>query len=572
MAQPKAPGPGAEGGMNAKERRAARRKAEQQQQQQQQQVSAGGSISPKAEVIESIGGSTPTTAGTSAKERRALRRAAERAAASPAGGAVPNPTVVKSETAAPAPASVATSPAPTTAKERRAAKRAAARASAVPTDSGVVRLTADGAKPAAAQGGMNAKERRLLRREEERKKREREGEDGGDGGSARDKRRVKGAAGGNGGGGRPNPFIVFVGQLAYSTTAEGVEEHFRTRGGIEGKISVRLLTRKGTNPPRSKGMAFVEVEDAESAYQCLSLHHTRLDGRLLNVERTSGGGKEKKGERIQEKRGEQKEFMKSVVQRVLGEFITAGRLGKTELDEAAQGVLEKMEAKVMERAVKDYCDKPDRLELHNPSAWFTHHAHELCFRADPEDLEAGSRDWLNDEKIKASGRSRDRDRAAKKARGEQVNVGRGGGRGAVGAGPGGRGGGGSGRVSRGGGSRIMGQERGGFGAGGRTGPGRVPVQTASAPGASDGAETGAGAGLAEKEAPVAPAAGLGRGGGPAGGDGGDGGERAEGERKRQRDTSDLMSIFPSLRGRGGGRAGGMGGRGGGDGARDTKWL
>lgn len=55
---------------------------------------------------------------------------------------------------------------------------------------------------------------------------------------------------------------------------------------------------------------------------------------------------EKKGERIQEKRGEQKEFMKSVVQRVLGEFITAGRLGKTELDEAAQAVLEKMEAKV----------------------------------------------------------------------------------------------------------------------------------------------------------------------------------------------------------------------------------
>lgn len=38
--------------------------------------------------------------------------------------------------------------------------------------------------------------------------------------------------------------------------------------------------------------------------------------------------------------------MKSVVQRVLGEFIDAGRLGKTELDEAAQGVLEKMEAKV----------------------------------------------------------------------------------------------------------------------------------------------------------------------------------------------------------------------------------
>ena len=56
---------------------------------------------------------------------------------------------------------------------------------------------------------------------------------------------------------------------------------------------------------------------------------------------------EKKGERIREKRGEQKELMKSVVQRVLGEFIKAGRLGENELDAAAKGVLEKMEAKVM---------------------------------------------------------------------------------------------------------------------------------------------------------------------------------------------------------------------------------
>lgn len=39
----------------------------------------------------------------------------------------------------------------------------------------------------------------------------------------------------------------------------------------------------------------MEVEDAESAYQCLGLHHSRLDGRLLNVERTSGGGKVRGG-------------------------------------------------------------------------------------------------------------------------------------------------------------------------------------------------------------------------------------------------------------------------------------
>ncbi|CAM9876193.1 unnamed protein product [Pylaiella littoralis] len=376
-----------------------------------------------------------------------------------------------------------------------------------------------------------------------------------------------------------------------------IEEHFRTRGGIEGKISIRLLTHKGTKPPRSKGMAFVQVDDAESAYQCLGLHHSRLDGRLLNIERTSGGGKEKKGARIQEKRGEQKEFMKSVVQRVLGEFIDAGRLGKSELDEAAQKVLEKMEAKVMERAVKDYCDKPDRLELHNPSAWFTHHAHELCFRSDPEDLEAGARDWLNDEKTKAGGRNRDKEKAAKKARGERVN---GGGGGGSSSSAGGRGGGsrGSGWVSRGGGSRIMGRGRGGGGmgrgdgdadaddggGGGGGGGGAESRGAASlpaaggAPAGGDDADSGARPSggacargvdkeLAKVWAPGDPAAGRQGGRGErAGGDGDGGAAGAESERyPQQRDTSDLMSIFPSLRGRGGGRGGTMGGRGGGGG-------
>ena len=53
-----------------------------------------------------------------------------------------------------------------------------------------------------------------------------------------------------------------------------------------------------------------------------------------------------KGNRIKETREEQKEFMKGVVQRVLKEFIDAGKLGEKELDDAAKGVLEKMEARV----------------------------------------------------------------------------------------------------------------------------------------------------------------------------------------------------------------------------------
>lgn len=216
--------------------------------------------------------------------------------------------------------------------------------------------------------------------------------------------------------------------------------------------------------------------------------------------------------------------------------------------------------KVMERAVKDYCDKPDRLELHNPSAWFTHHAHELCFRSDPEDLEAGARDWLNDEKIKAGGRSRDKERAAKKARGERVDgPARGMGRGGSGSGRGSS----SGWVSRGGGSRIMGQGRGGVGRGNGGRGGRGDGGDAGGSGGGEGGgRGGVGVGAAKTEVaarirpPGDPAAGGGRGGGG-------GVQGAESERYSQRDTSDLMSIFPSLRGRGGGRAGGVGGRGGG---------
>lgn len=205
----------------------------------------------------------------------------------------------------------------------------------------------------------------------------------------------------------------------------------------------------------------------------------------------------------------------------------------------------------MERAVKDYCDKPDRLELHNPSAWFTHHAHELAFRADPENLDAGARDWLNDERIKAGGRSRDKDRAAKKGRGERGSGGRG------------HGGGGREKRGRGMGGRGPGAEggRGRGGDGGRAGHEGAGIENSSATeakntshaakgGTRDQQRDGSGGvrGLGREPAKVAPPV-----------------DQAKGQypRRDQRDTSDLMSIFPSLRGRGNGREGSMAGRGGG---------
>ena len=38
--------------------------------------------------------------------------------------------------------------------------------------------------------------------------------------------------------GGDKPYIVFVGQLDYATTAEEVEKHFRLAGGVEGPLQV----------------------------------------------------------------------------------------------------------------------------------------------------------------------------------------------------------------------------------------------------------------------------------------------------------------------------------------------
>ena len=262
----------------------------------------------------------------------------------------------------------------------------------------------------------------------------------------------------------------------------------------------------------------------------------------------------------------------------------------------------------MERAVKDYCDKPDRLDLHNPSAWFTHHAHELAFRADPEDLDAGARDWLKDEHVKAGGRSRDKEKAAKKARGERTGGGgRGGGRSTwvpSGRGGRGRGGGGGGRglgfaAGRGGGGGRGGRGSdfagGSDGSGAGGGEGGRGSSSGGRGGGGDGSGSRSGSAIADVDSANAPPLAVpaareqhaesaaaddavGVGGGRPGGvrirppvdpaardrEGGGGWEGERYPRREQRDTSDLMSIFPSLRGRGGGRGGGpMAGRSGG---------
>ena len=77
---------------------------------------------------------------------------------------------------------------------------------------------------------------------------------------------------------------VFVGQLPLRATAHDVAKHFEAAGSAK----VRLLThRKGGG---SRGIAFVELESESAVHSALKLHHSVMDGRRINVERTVGGG------------------------------------------------------------------------------------------------------------------------------------------------------------------------------------------------------------------------------------------------------------------------------------------
>ena len=80
------------------------------------------------------------------------------------------------------------------------------------------------------------------------------------------------------------PYIVFVGQLSYTTTSDMLFNHFQSKLGTDviskGSVKIRLLTDPKTK--KSRGMAFLEVESPEAMYECLKLHLTHLDGRRIN--------------------------------------------------------------------------------------------------------------------------------------------------------------------------------------------------------------------------------------------------------------------------------------------------
>ena len=170
------------------------------------------------------------------------------------------------------------------------------------------------------------------------------------------------------------PYIAFVGQLSFTTTKDMLFDHIQTALASEkirvtpDTIIIRLLTDAKTK--KSRGMAFVQVFDPEVLYALLKLHHTMLDNRRINVERSTGGGKEIKKEKVDQFRKEQQAFMLSQVQQIIQEYISRKEVAEGELDDTAVLVCTRHSPVIVQAALDAYVEKNGR-EMDNPSAYFT---------------------------------------------------------------------------------------------------------------------------------------------------------------------------------------------------------
>ena len=100
------------------------------------------------------------------------------------------------------------------------------------------------------------------------------------------------------------PRRVFMGQLPYQATVADIQKHMTSLG--VGQLKIRLLTDRRTK--KSRGIAFADCKDDKQLVRALRAHHTSLLGKVINVERTVGGGgkgdrRKAKIQRLRERQG-----------------------------------------------------------------------------------------------------------------------------------------------------------------------------------------------------------------------------------------------------------------------------
>jgi len=187
------------------------------------------------------------------------------------------------------------------------------------------------------------------------------------------------------------PYIIFVGQLSYTTTSDMLYDHFQTTLSKSGTnvtketMKIRLLNDSKTK--KSRGMAFVELSTPEIMYECLKLHLTHLDGRRINAERSAGGrsNSASKKAKITSYREEQTTFMSQTMDSIISSFVKTGDIEEDELDDGVIALCKRHSAVVVEAALKEYVEEKKERKikketlgekedenLRNPSAFLTH--------------------------------------------------------------------------------------------------------------------------------------------------------------------------------------------------------
>mmetsp|Transcript_24868 Transcript_24868/g.37074 ORF Transcript_24868/g.37074 Transcript_24868/m.37074 type:complete len:471 (-) Transcript_24868:685-2097(-) len=175
---------------------------------------------------------------------------------------------------------------------------------------------------------------------------------------------------------KKDPCIVFIGQLSYTTTKDQIFQHFQNELGSDvvtpDTLSIRLLTDPTKNN-KSRGMAFIETTDPELMYNCLKLHHTHLDGRRINVERSAGGnkGSEARQNKLKRYRTEQEEYLSETVNKILEDYKAQGDLNESELDDGVIALCKRHSPHVVSAALSEYVEARGG-HMENPSAYLTH--------------------------------------------------------------------------------------------------------------------------------------------------------------------------------------------------------
>ncbi|PWW79966.1 hypothetical protein C7212DRAFT_349901 [Tuber magnatum] len=121
-----------------------------------------------------------------------------------------------------------------------------------------------------------------------------------------------------GGGNATKPahrFIVFIGNLPYTTTHPQLQSHFSSLQ----PSSIRLITGK-TPPHTCKGFAFLEFTSYDRMKSCLAkYHHSMFLDRKINVELTAGGGGAKSKGRREKLRAKNERLSDQRKRRIEGE-------------------------------------------------------------------------------------------------------------------------------------------------------------------------------------------------------------------------------------------------------------